>query len=269
MHVAKMLKPSQFTVNIEGMPASVGDVFPDWDESDRVAIVLDAAYGALDASLLIQLAALQFFSVRPERGTSAPQYPQTYLFHVGGPHGDFSGFDIWPARHEVFLPADDPYALLGAINDRAITRLVLPDATPGGLEYIDAAPSGWSDASYARDHLRSALLYRVQDGADSTDVTVSSSDPELRFMSKVALDVEGTKVYFDSLSDQQLVDMEVGPSTAEDIRVWSDMFVARGGEVSRADRDALLTQIADGPWTQTFRRIDVDRALSVISGICK
>src|SRR5699024_8419346 len=51
----------------------------------------------------------------------------------------FSPMDVWPARREVFLTAGDPYALLAAITDRAITRLLLPE---GGPDPADTAGTG-------------------------------------------------------------------------------------------------------------------------------
>ena len=55
-----------------------------------------------------------------------PVYPEIYLFHIGGPHGDFSYFDFWPPRKEVQVAASQPVSLLEAINAHGITRLAMP-----------------------------------------------------------------------------------------------------------------------------------------------
>jgi hypothetical protein len=56
-------------------------------------------------------------------------YPDFFILHVGALTGYHSPFDIWPQSKEVIVPPD-PQELLAAINDRGITRLVLP-AAPG------------------------------------------------------------------------------------------------------------------------------------------
>jgi hypothetical protein len=83
-------------------------------------------WAAFGASLLLQLAIAKFYEVRPERRAGTPVYPEIYLFHVGGPHGDFSYFDFWPPRKEVQVAAAEPVALLEAVNAHAITRLAMP-----------------------------------------------------------------------------------------------------------------------------------------------
>jgi len=61
-------------------------------------------------------------------------YPDYFLFHVGRPLGDHARLDIWPRRKEVVVP-EDPQGVLDAINDRAITRLVVEDGEP---DFTDA-----------------------------------------------------------------------------------------------------------------------------------
>lgn len=264
MHTANDVTTAQFRATIDGRPAAPQDVLPGWTHHDRLGLVLTRPYEALEASLLLQLAAALFYQARPERSSSSPQYPQLYLFHVEGPHGDFSGFDVWPPRHEVIVPAGDPYRLLGEINDRAITRLVIPDAIPADTAYLDAPPSGWTDGHAARERLRSILVYALRGGTGSADVTLASHSTDHPFYSRTTLDVEGAKEYFDSLTDKQLLDFGLGPSTAQDIRQWAALFWDRRGEVAESRRRDILAQLPDGPYEQTFHRTDADTFLRLL-----
>ncbi len=68
--------------------------------------------------------------------------------------------DIWPEHKEIAVPAGEPETLLRAINDRAITHLLIEDAAPG--------PPTFERATLASVGLRAALAYaadgRVRDG---------------------------------------------------------------------------------------------------------
>src|SRR5436190_24384995 len=98
MHVADQLFVEAFEVRIGDERVSPEAVFPDCSLLDRFGIVVTEPLGGLGASLLLQLAIAKFYSVRPDRRASVPVYPEIYLFHVGGPHGDFRG----PGRTSAF-----------------------------------------------------------------------------------------------------------------------------------------------------------------------
>ena len=116
MHVARQFGVADFDITIDGVHATREDVFPAWNEWDRLGVVVDKPFGALGANALIQLAATAFYDVKPARreGFPTPEaprsdlavYPEIYVFHVGGRHGLYSAYDFWPARKEVFLPAE-------------------------------------------------------------------------------------------------------------------------------------------------------------------
>ena len=128
MHTAEQLDRSMFSVRIVGQKADRSDVFPDWMATDRLGVVVWQPFGAVGASHLIQLAITCFYDLRPERRGPNGVYPEIYLFHVGGRHGDHSPYDFWPARKEVFVDAD-PRDVLDQINDKGITRLAVPDGS--------------------------------------------------------------------------------------------------------------------------------------------
>ncbi len=267
MHVATDVKAHLFDVSFDGTRGSPRDVMPDWSTHDRFGIVVREPFGALGASLLIQLAALNFYEARPERRSENAQYPQTYLFHVGGAFGDHSSFDVWPARHEVAV-ADDPGALLGEINDRGITRLAVPMGPARSLDYIDAGPSGWTDRSAALDRICSVLVYSPDGQVSGHDVTITAADPQLELMATWTLRAEETKRHFDRLTDQELVEMEIGPSTAADLRAWTAAFGQRIDEIPQAQRKAIALRRRQGMpglvRTETFRRVSVDEGLALL-----
>ncbi|MCR5980256.1 hypothetical protein GDN83_21360 [Gordonia jinghuaiqii] len=266
MHVANQLNQGLFEIEVAGSAASSEDVFPEWSQYDRIGIAVSEPFGSLGASLLMQLATTLFYDARPSRRDQAPQYPQIYLFHVRRLHGDHSNFDFWPERHEVRV--DSGYDLLGAINDRAITRLLLPHSDSASLDYIYAHPSGWTDRYAAEDRLRSVLTYSPSGQVDGGDVVIRSDDAELEKMTTWTLDVEGTKDYFDARSDQELLDMEIGPSSVSDLRRWSDIAFGRKDECGRDERLLLAAERArvspGSTRTQSYQRITTDQALRII-----
>src|SRR5262249_37182121 len=150
-----------FGIEIDGQRARREDVFPGWDANDRLGVIATEPYGALGASLLIQLAIVTFYDFRPARRAESVQYPEIFVFHVGQPHGALSYFDFWPERTEV-TGDNDARAILSAVNDRAITRLVVVESEPVPVQHRVA------EFEPALDRLRSAFAYdasgRVTDG---------------------------------------------------------------------------------------------------------
>src|SRR5699024_2329525 len=56
-------------------------------------------------------------------------YPEYFTFHIDQQHGDHRQMDIWPSHREVVVESNAE-KILQAINDRAITRLLVPDGSP-------------------------------------------------------------------------------------------------------------------------------------------
>jgi len=177
MHVADQLFAEAFEVRIDGKQTGPGAVFPDWSPLDRFGIVVTEPLGGLGASLLLQLAIALFYSVRPDRRAGAAMYPEIYLFHVGGPHGDFSYFDFWPPRKEVRVAAAAPVSLLEAVNAHAITRLAVPLGDTGAESVLRSGPGTWAEQASAMDRLRSCFGYACGGHVAGGDVRLSSRDP--------------------------------------------------------------------------------------------
>ncbi|GAA1826050.1 hypothetical protein [Nesterenkonia flava] len=205
--------------------------------------------GAAGASLLMQLACALFYEVLPVRRRD--QYPPLFVFHVGGRFGDHSPLDVWPPRREVFLP-HDPYLLLGALRDRAITRLVLPAAAgptgsgqarptgPGEIGWLTEAPSGWTDAASHLEQLRSAYLYSPTGAIHDADTQLSAASSDLESMVEDTLQPHRCHTEFSQRDDESLLAMGAGPSSVADLRQWLEIFGQRLDETPpRARRRAL------------------------------
>ena len=263
MHVATDIRKDMFTISVRGNRASTDEILPDWSLRDRLGIVVREPWGSLGASLLMQLGALLHYEARPDRRARSAQYPQIYVFHVGQMHGDHSSFDVWPPRHEIPVE-DDPAALLGAINDRAITRLALPDVPPHNTDFLKTALTGWSDESFLLENLATAWAYDSSGTVASYDLKIQSSANELERMSTWALSPEDTFARYAPMSGKQLVEtMQIGPSTENDLQQWLETLKNRMHETSVSTRESIryMRKQADLTRVQTFRLLSTQEVL--------
>src|SRR5215212_3236277 len=129
MHSSRELRSSSFEIEVGGVSAPLDELFEGFDELDRLGVVLTQPCGAVGASALITATITAFYDLQRARGPDFFIYPDYYLFHVGKRFGDHSRLDIWPTHKEVVVPGDGQ-AVLRAVNDRAITRLVVEDGEP-------------------------------------------------------------------------------------------------------------------------------------------
>lgn len=129
MHTAKELSSSDFAIAMDGRPASLQDVLPGFTDRDRVGVVVRRPCGAVGASILVLAAVTAFYDIQRATREEFFIYPDYFLFEVDERWGDHGMLDIWPAHKEVVV-GDEPEELLRAINDRAITRLVVEDRPP-------------------------------------------------------------------------------------------------------------------------------------------
>lgn len=275
MHVSVLCRSELFTAQTRGRPSDPQVILPDWTRHDRLGVVMSSPLGAVGASLMIQLAVALSYEAQPQRRED--QYPPVFLFHVGGRFGDFSPMDVWPPRREVFVPAD-PYALLGALNDRGITRLLLPEAGEEpddstvsaepwrSRDWIRRSPSGWTDGSSFSEHLASAYLYSPCGRTAQGETVLSSSDPECEAMVEDVLEPHRCHQEFSQRDDDALLEIGAGPSSVNDLRQWLEIFGARLDEVDTPTRVQMLTHRRAGrsgeATVQTYRRLSADEALA-------
>ena len=130
MHSSRELSSSSFEIEVDGVATPLEGLFEGFHEQDRLGVVLTQPCGAVGASALITATITAFYDIQRARGPDFVVYPDYFLFHVGRPLGDHARLDVWP-RHKEVVVAAEADRLLEAVNDRAITRLVVEDGAAG------------------------------------------------------------------------------------------------------------------------------------------
>lgn len=166
MHSTEDLTSSSFTITIEGQNAALTDVFPGFDESDRLGVVVRQPCGGLGASTLILATVTAFYDIQRARSDDFFIYPDYFLFHVGRRLGDHNMLDVWPEHKEV-VAADDPEEVLRAINDRAITRLLVED--------VESGTPAFERETLASTNILTALAYSSRGQVRDADVSVAGN----------------------------------------------------------------------------------------------
>jgi hypothetical protein len=235
-----------FEIRIAGREASIEDLFPRFGEHDRLGLVMRRPCGAVGASALITATITAFYDIQRSRGADFFVYPDYYLFHVGGPLGDHARIDIWPRRKEVVVD-DDPQRILEAVDDRAITRLVVEDG-PGDGHELDAEV-----LASARSRIVSCLAYAASGRVEGGDVRIASNEV-----------AEG---YVEAILDPE-ARMERLRAEGQDGAARADAIAIRAGEVAsdvrREIKRARTELIEGGVAVETYRRVELDEALSLL-----
>ncbi|MGH2940429.1 MAG: hypothetical protein ACRDPE_20165 [Solirubrobacterales bacterium] len=255
MHTARQLNESLFAVEIEGGGATRDDLFRDWGPLDRFGVVIREPFGVVGASYLLQLAITAFYDARPERrNREALVYPDVFVFHVGGRFGDHAFYDVYPPRKEVFV-GNDPAEVLGAINDRGITRLAVPDRDSERVQH------DWKEPAQALDRIVDAWAYTAGGRTKDADVAITASSLLAEANTKITLHSQ------ESYHEKQKVRAAIGDVSVPETELLT-LPVGRDAEVPSADRDAIRDRrlLLDGPEgrTETYRRIDVRQALGML-----
>ena len=125
MHTT-VLRSQDFAITVDGETATLDDVFPGYDGADRLGIVIHQPLGAAGAGSLILAAVTAFYDQLRAGGEPFFAYADFFAFHVGADHGTLRKLDVYPAHKEVVVP-NEGEAILRAINDRGVTRVLVPD----------------------------------------------------------------------------------------------------------------------------------------------
>jgi hypothetical protein len=231
---------------VGGREVRLVDLFDGFGEHDRLGVVVRRPCGGVGASALITATITAFYDLHRARGPDFFVYPDYFLFHVGRPLGDHARLDIWPSRKEVVV-ADDPEQILDAVNDRAITRLLVEDGEPGDPRFEPEALAS------ARARIASCLAYSASGRVRSADVRIASNPV-----------VEG---YVDAVLDPET---RLAKLRATGDRARADAIAARLGEVAPEERRRIRqarNDMLDGDDVpvETYRRIDLDEALGLLA----
>jgi len=242
VHSAQELRSSVFEITVAGRVVRLTDLFEGFGEHDRLGVLVGRPGGGLGASALITAAITAFYDLQRARGPDFFIYPDYYLFHVGKPFGDHSRLDIWPAHKEVVVRAE-PMDVLRAVNDRAITRLLVEEGAP-----VDAQLEREELAS-ARARIRTCLAYSPSGRVTDADVRVAANAV-----------VEG---YVATTLDPERRAAELRGRGAD---ARADEILTRGEEIPREQRSRIKSArealVEDGAPVESYRRIELDEALA-------
>jgi hypothetical protein len=164
MHLGFDFKADCFEISKDGEACSPASLL-DWELRDRLGVVVDRPLGLLDAGLMVVLAGVSFYDADGRRRRRRV-YPDSYIFHLGGPWGSFSGFDFAPLHKEVFVA--DGADLLTQINHVGITHLLVPDREPKDCQHRFTEPSA------AVDRIKRAFIYGELGTVAGTDVVLAT-----------------------------------------------------------------------------------------------
>lgn len=241
MHSSRELRSSSFEIEVGGVAATLEELFEGFGEQDRLGVVLTGPCGAVGASTLITATITAFYDIQRARGPDFFIYPDYYLFHVGRPLGDHGRFDVWP-RHKEVVVRDGADRLLEAVNDRAVTRLVVEDGVAG------KQPSDPAAVASARARVETCLAYSPSGRVEDPDVRITGNTVTEGYVEAI-LDPEG----------------RMARLRAEGNDERADAIAARAGEVDRDSRQRVLDgrrELAEnGVPVETYRRIGLDEAL--------
>jgi hypothetical protein len=247
MHSSRELRSSSFRIALAGREVALTELFDGFDDRDRLGVVVRRPCGAVGASALITATVTAFYDIQRARGPDFFIYPDYFLFHVGGPLGDHSMLDVWPGHKEVVV-ADEPERILEAVNDRAITRLVVEEGGPG-----EAAFERETLAS-ARDRIVTCLVYSPSARVRDADVSIESNPV--------------TESYVEAVLDPE-AHLDVLRAGDEPTGAYAEAIAARVGEVElpvrRRIREGRAELVENGVPVETYRRIGLDDALALLA----
>lgn len=153
MHTKDIIHTDEFGVTVGGRPGTLDDVLPGLTSRDRIAVVAHTPGGAIAAAPLVLAAVGRYYELlRAERDDAFYRYPGHFVVHVGAIRGYHGMLDIWPEHHEVVVPAHGE-AVLEALHDRAITRVLLEATTPADGELMR------ENANWFLEDVRDVLVF--------------------------------------------------------------------------------------------------------------
>lgn len=130
MHTIEEIGSESFEYRVDGDVVSRETVMPRFTSDDRLGVAMGTGAEGVGAGNFILSAVVAFYGYLSEtRDEDFFEYPDFYTFQTTGNPADYRMLDIYPDHKNVAVePETEP--LLEAINDRAITTLLVPDVIP-------------------------------------------------------------------------------------------------------------------------------------------
>jgi hypothetical protein len=227
MHTINIMSYSDFDFELNGRTSSLEEIFPGFNENDRIGVVVRQAGGGMGASALLMSALTRFYdfnrSILGDEPGRLRIYPENFVFHVGQRHMDHSWMDIWPPHKEVVV-GDDPEEILEAINDRGITRLLVEEIEPVSPTFLRETISS------AKHRIVTALAYSPSGRVLQGDIKITSCK---------------------AAEDNVLDSLDRSDELSEEVK-----------ERLRRERQSLYV---DGRITETYRRIEPSDAFRMLT----
>lgn len=196
MHTTNIINSSEFTFEVRGNKATFEDIFADFTVYDRIGVLVKNYCGAIGASSLILSAVTKFYDAyRSQLGNEPDKlriYPEFYLFHIGKHYGDHQQLDIWPSHREIIIE-DNPEKILEAINDRAITRLIVEDVSRS--DKVDFLPETMNSA---KQRIKTTLAYSSTGRVQNADITAKSTLNVEKLVSNTLRESSNSNILSDS-----------------------------------------------------------------------
>lgn len=136
MHTIEELTAETFEYRRDDRAVPRDEVMPPIDAADRLGVVMADPTDGLGAGAFVLSCVTAFYDRLREREGDFYEYPDYYTFQAAPELLDYLWFDIWPDHKHVAV-SPDPEAVLRAVNDRAITVLMVPDTPRGDRDIED------------------------------------------------------------------------------------------------------------------------------------
>ncbi len=189
MHTSEQLNLADFEFWVNEEPSTFDYIFPNFQVQDRIGLIVRHSGGGFGASAILMASITKFYDFYRNRLGNQQGglriYPDFFIFHVGFRDSEYYWMDIWPSHKEVHVE-DEPEQILGAINDRAITHLIVPDGPTtkvkalysvlkqGSLD-LDMATFLQETVSSAEERIKTCLIYSPDGRTENSDIKVKST----------------------------------------------------------------------------------------------
>ena len=244
MHTSVELRSESFTITCDDEPVRIEDLLVGFGPQGRLGIIVRSPCGAIGASGLLLAAVTAFYDAQRALSDDFVIYPDYFTFQVGGPLGDHSMLDVWPSHKEVVVP-DDPDAILQAVNDRAITWLVVPEGEPG------RPPTRRESLASADSRIVAAFAYSPTGRVRRPDVRIAGN--------------EVTEGYVRAVLDPERLLATLGDA-ADPYAASVSRRAAEAPPQARAQLRAARARLSRGGRpVESYRRLSLARALELLT----
>lgn len=203
MHTIEHLTSESFEFRRDGGSVARADVLSALSVHDRVGVLMDDPADGLGAGNLVLWCVTAFYDRLREQRDEFFEYPDYYTFQASPDPLDYLEFDVWPDHKNVSV-SHDPTAVLRAVNDRAISVLLVPDAIKESPEVDDVALAS------ARRRIDACYRYSPDGTLDEADFSVAVPHESVAEWYRETLDAaeEGAVRFTLPGSDERLVTQE-------------------------------------------------------------